>query len=200
MTKNTFSKGEQVSVLTTQPINNGMLDYFALRNGLRIGDFVIIEVGTRSLVGVVWGKSNTKFDKKRIKTISEVINIPAMNKELRDFISRMSLYTINPLNRILKLVMRASDFKQPHQFQSLLRLGENKNFKMTKQREKVTSFLEQSPQKYICMKLLMRETGVKKSVIDGLVKIKSIDLKLIVAPKPFPIFSPVFSQTLSATF
>ena len=38
MTKSIFSKGEQVSVLTTQPINNGMLDYFALRNGLRIGD------------------------------------------------------------------------------------------------------------------------------------------------------------------
>ena len=43
-----------MSVLTAEPIDK-LLDYLVLQGGVYLGDFVEIELGSRTVLGLVWG-------------------------------------------------------------------------------------------------------------------------------------------------
>ena len=66
MEKNIFKREEIVSVLTDQPINEGLLSYLVPIDFISVGQFVEIPIGSRSCVGVVWGSSSIKLDSNRL--------------------------------------------------------------------------------------------------------------------------------------
>jgi len=76
-----FTDGELVSVLTTQPIDR-LLDYKAPKEGVKLGSFVEVQLGPRKVIGVVWCEGKGDFDKNKIRTISNRLDVPEMH--LRD--------------------------------------------------------------------------------------------------------------------
>ena len=109
MEKNIFKREEIVSVLTDQPINEGLLSYLVPIDFISVGQFVEIPIGSRSCVGVVWGSSSIKLDSNRLKYISRILEVPPMSPELRKFFNQLAIYTINPLNKVFKLSLCASE-------------------------------------------------------------------------------------------
>ena len=113
MGTNIFKKEEIVSILTDQPINEGLLSYLVPIDSISVGQFVEIPIGSRHCVGVVWGHSSIKIDNNRLKYIARVLEIPPMTSELRKFLNQLANYTVNPLNKVFKLSLCAQNLIRP---------------------------------------------------------------------------------------
>ena len=106
MEKCFFSGGEFIEVLTTQPFNDGILTYIVMEGGINLGDFVLVPLGNRTALGVVWGASQDSWEYEKLKEISIKVEIPRMTNNMRNFIMAVADYTVNPLYKIFKLTIR----------------------------------------------------------------------------------------------
>ena len=103
MEKNTFfSEGAVVSVLTAEPIDK-LLDYLVLQGGVYLGDFVEIELGSRTVLGLVWGSQVSFLEPRRLKVIKKRLKNFKINKNTRIFIKRMADYYLTSENKIFRL-------------------------------------------------------------------------------------------------
>ena len=103
MEKNTFfSEGAVVSVLTAEPIDK-LLDYSVLQGGVYLGDFVEIELGSRTVLGLVWGSQVSFLEPRRLKVIKKRLKNFKINKNTRIFIKRMADYYLTSENKIFRL-------------------------------------------------------------------------------------------------
>ena len=86
----TFSHGELVSVLTTQPIDR-FLDYKAPKNGVKLGSYVEIPLGPRKVIGVVWGVGKGDYDKSKISanTSSRCLSLPLKSLAAKRLLTSM---------------------------------------------------------------------------------------------------------------
>jgi primosomal protein N' (replication factor Y) len=73
------------------------------------GAFVLVPLGRRKVIGLVWGASFEKFDPEKIKTIEDVLDYQPIQPELQNFIQKVADYTISPLFAVLRLVTRVRD-------------------------------------------------------------------------------------------
>ena len=72
------------------------------------GSFVVVPLGPREVLGVIWGEATGEIDAKRLKPVSEVIDdVPPMPAVLRRFIDWVAGYTLNPRGSVLRLAIRA---------------------------------------------------------------------------------------------
>ena len=103
MEKNTFfSEGAVVSVLTAEPIDK-LLDYSVLQGGVYVGEFVEIELGNRTVLGLVWGSQVSFLEPGRLKVIKKRLKNFKINKNTRIFIKRMADYYLTSENKIFRL-------------------------------------------------------------------------------------------------
>ena len=109
--KNIFGKDQVVTVLTDQPINEGLLDYIVPDNSYFAGQFVEIHIGRRSCVGVIWSEGSNKIAVAKLKSIGRKLDVPSMSNELKIFLIEVARYTINPLNKVFKLSLGSLDLK-----------------------------------------------------------------------------------------
>ena len=86
MNENKIKKGQHLIVLTSQPINNGLLTYIAPESGVMVGDFVEVPIGKRSFLGVVWGQTDANHESFKVKVILSIVNIPRMTSEMKKFL------------------------------------------------------------------------------------------------------------------
>src|SRR4029077_18396676 len=71
------------------------------------GSFVRVSLGTRQLIGVVWGGDTDDVPRERLKPIAEVLPAPPLPAELRHFIERVAAYTLAPPGMVLSMAMRS---------------------------------------------------------------------------------------------
>jgi len=108
----TAAPGEQpaalrhVRVLLPLPLP-APLDYLAPDSGAapEPGSFVRVQLGVRSLVGVVWGEADGEFPAERLKPVAETLPIPPLQPELRRFVERVAAYTMAPPGSVLRMTM-----------------------------------------------------------------------------------------------
>ncbi|QDY69539.1 primosomal protein N' [Qingshengfaniella alkalisoli] len=169
-----FPEGSLVSVLTAQPLDR-LLDYKAPAGGCLEGAFVIVPLGPRKVTGVIWGSGQGGFDPKKIRSVSEVLDVPPMRAEMRDFLQRVADYTLTPLTAMFRLATRTPGLGDSPSMRRVLRRGAGEPDRVTEPRMRVLDALDASDGQLLAIGELCDLAGVSNSVIKGLVKQGAID-------------------------
>ena len=121
-TKEFFSEGETVCVLTSQPIDR-LLDYRAPAGGCRLRAFVEVPLGPRKVLGVIWGGGTGDFDRTKLRAVNRVLDLPPMQAELHEFLIRAADYTLTPLSAMLQLATRVQGVSDRQKTEKIYRLA-----------------------------------------------------------------------------
>ena len=72
------------------------------------GDFVIVPLGNREQIGVVWGPGTGEVAAERLKSVIGRLDVPALPEICRRFIERVAAYTMTPPGAVLRMAMSVS--------------------------------------------------------------------------------------------
>lgn len=135
---------------------------------LKPGDFVLVPIGPRKEVGVVWEREPEAktVDPKKLKPIAERLDIPPLPAVSRRFAERVARYTLAPRGMVLRMMMSAADVFTPEAPRWGYRLAGAPPARMTAERRRVIEAAEGS---LVWPKAALAErAGVSYGVIDGL--------------------------------
>lgn len=91
--------------MTSLPVGDGY-DYLVPENlSIENGHFVTIPLGKKEATGVVWGKGSGEVNPSKLKPLHDVLDLPPLPKETRDFVDWVANYTLTPPGSIFKMVM-----------------------------------------------------------------------------------------------
>lgn len=150
-----------------------VFDYKADDESLKIGQLVVVPFGRETHVGVIWkiGKSADIEDKK-IKKITEVLNLPLIEAPLRTFIEKVASYNLSPIGAVLKMVLGQKTNQLPKQKVTVYGLNiKNENLngvRITENRKAVFQFLDNGREAE--KEEIIVETGVSAQVITAMIK------------------------------
>lgn len=101
------------AVLVPYPIDKAY-DY-AVPSGMdvRDGDYVVVPLGSRNVIGVVWGDGAQGVPSTKIKTILQKYDVPPMNGATRKFLAWGAHYTMTDLGSFLKLTLSVPSALEP---------------------------------------------------------------------------------------
>lgn len=192
-----FPAGEQVSVLTTQPLDRPF-DYLAPEGGCSSGDFVEVPLGPRKVLGVVWGGGRAEVEAAKLRSVLRVLDVPPMQIEMQTFLIRAAAYTLTPLTAMLRLATRAPGLGDPPSMRRLYVRGAEEPTRLTDARARVLDALDRFDGAPVTMKELSDEAGVSSSVIKGLVGQGAVTEIPSPRDEPYPRLDPDLpGQTLT---
>ncbi len=178
--------GARVSVLLPLPLA-GAYDY-VVPEGLRLqpGEFVVVPLGTREVLGVVWGPGTDGIDPAKLKPVVERLEeAPALPEAVRRFVDWVASYTLAPPGAVLRMAMSVPSALGPpkptpaFRFVRMPEEGE----RMTPQRRRVLELLADgmawTPTD------LAREAGVGTGVVKSLETSGHIERVGLPPPPPF---------------
>lgn len=140
---------------------------------LDIGQIVIVPFGKEELAGVVWkiGQS-ADIDRKKIKSIIEVIDLPRLTSAMMSFIKKTADYNLASLGLVLKMVLGQKNNQLPKQKVMLYGLNiKNQNLqgiRITPARQAVFDFLEEV--KEAERETIIEKTGASENIISAMIK------------------------------
>ena len=103
----------RLSVLLPLPLA-GVYDYLAPRGlALQPGDFVVVPLGNRQILGVAWGDAIGDVPAAKLKAVIERLPAPPMREELRRLIDWVASYTLAPAGAVLRMAMSVPDALEP---------------------------------------------------------------------------------------
>jgi primosomal protein N' (replication factor Y) (superfamily II helicase) len=186
---------QRVTVPVLLPLAlDGPYDYLALDGeDLAPGDFVLVPIGPRKEVGVVWPRDANarRVDPKKLKAIIERFDIPrlpAISMRFADWVAR---YTLSPRGMVLKMMMSAADVFTPDAPRWGFRLAGPPPARMTAERRRV---MEAAEGGLVWPKAALAErAGVSYGVIDGLADagtLLRVELPRARPPRPNPDHAP----------
>jgi len=109
----TSAVANRVSVLLPLPLG-GAYDYRLPEEvALAPGDFVVVPLGSREVIGVVWDSELGEIADAKLKPIVEKLDAPPLSAELRRFIEWVAQYTMTPLGAVLRMAMSVPEALQP---------------------------------------------------------------------------------------
>ena len=137
------------------------------------GSFVTVPFGNQSRIGIVWdapvGETHgKKFDPKRLKTVSEVLDAPPLPLISLRFAEWIARYTLSPLGMVSRMMMSAREVFEPAKPRFGVTIVEGAPLppRMSPARERV---LEIASDGLIRPKAaLAREAACTTGVVDGL--------------------------------
>lgn len=103
----------RVAVLLPLPLP-GVYDY-AVPDGMAVadGDFVVVPLGRRVVVGVVWGAASAAVESAKLKAILKRSDAPPLPAVTRRFVDWVARYTVHPPGAVLKMAMSVPDALEP---------------------------------------------------------------------------------------
>jgi primosomal protein N' (replication factor Y) len=144
-------------------------DYLTLEGEELVpGDFVLVPIGPRKEIGVVWERDADarRVDPKKLKAIAERFDIPRLPAISRRFAEWVARYTLAPRGMVLKMMMSAADVFVPDAPRWGYRLAGPPPTRMTAERRRV---IEAAEGGLVWPKAALAErAGVSYGVIDGL--------------------------------
>ncbi|MEE9452955.1 MAG: primosomal protein N' [Paracoccaceae bacterium] len=180
-----FAKGALVSVLTAEPVNR-FLDYKACEGGAHLGDFVMVPLGPRKVIGVIWGAGSGQFDVAKIRPVIRVLDVPPMGTGMRDFLSRAAQYTLTPLSQMLRLATRVPGLGDAPGMRKVLRRGTGAPDRLTPARQRVLDVLAEHGGAGFAPGELSALAGVSSSVLKGLITQGAIIEGTAPKDQPYP--------------
>ena len=183
--------GSTVTVLTPDmPLRP--LDYLS-EAPVAPGAFVVVPLGPRQVVGVVWGPGSGGFDRARLKPVSAVLDVPPMQDGLRNFLTRAADYTLTPLPAMLRLATRVPGLADPPAMRRLIRATGTPPARATEARGRVLAVLADLGGAGLPLADLCREAGVGTSMVKALVEQGVLAVGEVPRDAPYPRLDPAAS-------
>ena len=188
-----YNENEVIAVVTTEPFSL-FLDYLAPEGGCKVGSFLILPLGKRKVLGVVWGPGGGNYERSKLRSAASVINVPPMSYTMRRFLEVVSDYTITPLNLILRLCTRVPDLSKPSVTQKVFSLVANySDFKRTPKRDILISALSNTKKNKLSSREIVSISGVSSAVITAAARAGVLDEEHIERDCPYPMLDPEFN-------
>ncbi len=180
-----FAPGSRIAVLLPLPLA-GAYDYRVGDQALAPGDFVMVPLGRRELVGVVWGEGTGDVAEAKLRHTGARLEILPLPPASRAFVDWVASYTLAPAGAVLKMAMSVPAALEPASGLHAIRLVSHPPaFKETPARRKVLDAASRLPP--LAAADLAREAGVSPAVVKGLVEAGA--LASVELPRP-PLFQP----------
>src|SRR5260370_29354283 len=146
------------------------------------GDLVRVPLGPRKATGAVWGRGGARPGLgNRLKDVAEKLEIPALKRELRNFIDWVADYTLSSRGMVLRMALRMGEQLGPERPRVAVRLAGPIPSRMTPARKKVLALLADGLLR--AKRDVVEEAGVSPGVIDGLVDEGTLETAAL-APEP----------------
>ena len=161
------------------------------------GTFVRVTLGSRRLIGVVWGKADAEsapaIPFERLKPINEILPTPPLQPELRRFVERVALYTLSPPGAVLRMAMSVEAALMPPPprrvcaatsagLAALAEPGDGK--KLTTARRRVLETLRDGAAYSVAE--AARRAGCGAAVVRGLIAAGQVGERLLPGEMPSP--------------
>lgn len=142
---------------------------YRVPHGARVtkGAIVMVPLGPRQIIGVVWGKPKDMVAHNRLKEISHIFDAPPLSDELMRLVDWVAKYTLAAPGMVLRGVMRSPEALEPEKPIMAYRLDGPEPGRMTDARHRVLETL--SDGMAWNKTALVGASGVSPSVIEGLV-------------------------------
>ena len=161
---------------------------------LKAGDIVGVPLGPREVLAVVWGE-NARPDPRlhnRLKDVSEKLDVPPLNEELRNLVDWVSDYTLSARGMVLRMCLRMGEHLGPERARLGVRLVGQPPKRLTPARRRVIELLSDG---LLHLKSeAAREAGVSSGVIDGLVDEGTLTTEAMPPAAPPPPPDPSYAQ------
>ncbi|MBU3030862.1 primosomal protein N' [Paracoccus marinaquae] len=183
-----FPARARIAVLTCEPV--GVLDYLAPEGGVRQGQLVLVPLGPRRVLGLVWGEGAGDFDLAKLRPVTRVIEAEPFAPGFLDFLIRAADYTLTPPPLMLRMATRAPDLDQPPAARRVIVPAGDPPQRMTEARQRVLQVMADHGGASFAASELAHLAGVGTSVVKGLVAQGA--LAEIEAPRdaPYPHLDP----------
>ncbi|MGE5475125.1 MAG: primosomal protein N', partial [Bacteroidales bacterium] len=148
------------------------------------GEFVVVPLGKREVVGVVWGEASGDLDSGRLRVIGRRLDCPPLPEVTRKFVDWVSAYTLAAPGAVLKMAMSVPSALEPARPLHALRLASVlPDMKMTEARRRLLDAAAHLPP--LPAADLAREAGVGPAVVKGLHEAGALELVEIGRPPLF---------------
>jgi primosomal protein N' (replication factor Y) len=174
------SDQKRVSVMLPLPLA-GAYDYKVDDDlALGDGDFVAVPLGSREVVGVVWGDASGDVDDAKLKPVAARLDAPPLPESLRKFVDWVAAYSLSPPGAVLRMTMSARGALEPPKpvrtyAATVSPLDQPPELRITPARKRVLDILAEGPPR--TMPDLTREAGVGASVVKGLAAAGAISVQ-----------------------
>src|SRR5882672_5788715 len=159
-----------LSILLPLPLA-GPYDYRAdIDLRLERGDFVIVPLGSREVIGVVWGEGSGDVGTGKLRDVVARLDAPRLPDVLCRFVDWVAHYTMAPPGAVLSMAMRAPAALEPPRGIAAWRRSDDAallaGLRLTAERRRVLDVLADGPPRPTTE--LAREAGVGVGVVKAL--------------------------------
>ena len=152
--------------------------------GLEQGSYVVVPLGPRQMIGVVWALKATASTDKKLRDVAGAFDMPPMPEVHRRFIEWLSAYYLEPMGNVLRMVLRSPGAFEGPREQTAYRATDLVPKRMTPQRARVLEIAREG----FAMRAseLAEAAGVGVSVVKALAKDGALEAVALPALKRFP--------------
>src|SRR5215472_3025880 len=160
---------DSLAILLPLPLA-GSYDYLVEGLALAAGDFVVVPLGRRETIGVVWGPDTGEVPGHKLKPVIARLDVPPLPEVTRRFVDRVAAYTLAPPGAVLRMAMSVTAALEPPRMLAAWRLAQEPTTEAqprdTPARLRVRAVLQQGPARGTAD--LAREAGVGTGVIKAM--------------------------------
>jgi primosomal protein N' (replication factor Y) len=173
----------RIGVLLPLPLS-GAYDY-RVPDGMEVafGDFVEVPLGSRSVLGVVWGVAKDDVPRAKLKQIEAKIEVAPLPDVSRRFIDWVANYCLSAPGAVLKMAMSVSDAFKPERSLKAYAIGDPALGQMTAARQRVLDALADVPS--MLPGDLAKRAGVTTSVLTKMAELGQLRVVAQPLAKPF---------------
>jgi primosomal protein N' (replication factor Y) len=173
----------RIGVLLPLPLS-GAYDYL-VPDGIdaAAGDFVEVPLGSRSVLGVVWGAAKDDVPRAKLKQIETRIEMAPLPEISRRFIDWVANYCLSAPGAVLKMAMSVSDAFKPERSLKAYAIGDPASGQMTASRQRVLDALADVPS--MLPGDLARRAGVTSGLLGKMAELGQLRVVAQPLAKPF---------------
>ena len=151
------------------------------------GQFVVVPLGKRELVGVVWGAGTGEVPQAKLRDVIGVLPALPMADAMRRFVDWVSAYTLMPPGAVLRMAMSAPSALEAPKTELVYRVAEQPDdvaLKLTAARRRVLEQLKDGPAMPAAE--LAHLAGVGTSVVKTMASVGLLESVERVVRRSFP--------------
>lgn len=173
----------RAGVLLPLPLS-GAYDYL-VPDGMEIaaGDFVEVPLGSRSVLGVVWGAAKDDVPRAKLKQIEAKIEMAPLPEISRRFIDWVANYCLAAPGAVLRMAMSVSDAFKPERNLKAYAIGDPSSGQVTAARRHVLDALADMPS--MLPGDLAKRAGVTTGVLTKMAELGQLRVVAQPLAKPF---------------
>ncbi|WP_231714786.1 primosomal protein N' [Enhydrobacter aerosaccus] len=151
------------------------------------GSFVVVPLGKREILGVVWGEGTGEVPREKLRDIVSVLPARPMAETLRRFVDWVAAYTLAPPGAVLRMTMGSTSALEAPRTELVYRPAEaigDTDLKLTAARRRVLEALKDGPAMPVAE--LAHLAGVGPSVVKTMASIGLLSAEARVMRRSFP--------------